>query len=89
MSDRPEGPYRVVELSTVTDESIQDALNEAFQKGLGMDAVHFVMREGTRRPSMAFLVFTEAAAKKAKKATSPRSGDRRGSARQRTPRPPA
>jgi hypothetical protein len=50
--------YKVVELSTVTDESIEEALNEWTQKGFALDAIHFAMRESSRRPAMAFLVFT-------------------------------
>jgi hypothetical protein len=50
--------YKVVELSTVTDESIEEALNEWTGKGFSLDAIHFAMRESSRRPAMAFLVFT-------------------------------
>jgi hypothetical protein len=53
----PAGPYEVVELSTVTDETIQAALNEKHAAGLRLDSMHFAMREGSRRPSMAFLIF--------------------------------
>lgn len=56
--DRGEGRYKVVELSTVTDESIQEALNEWTARGYELDAMHFAMRESSKRPSMAFLVFT-------------------------------
>lgn len=52
-----EGRYKVVELSTVTDETLEDALNTWTAKGFTLDAIHFAMRESSRRPTMAFLVF--------------------------------
>lgn len=65
--------YKVVELSTVTDESIEAALNEWTAAGYAFDGVHFAMREGSHRPAMAFMVFSKAPT------TSPRSsGDRPG-----------
>jgi len=50
-------PYKVVELSTVTDESLEDALNHWSGEGWVLEGMHFAMRESARRPSMAFLVF--------------------------------
>jgi hypothetical protein len=50
--------YKVVELSTVTDEAIEAALNEWTSAGWTFDGLHFAMRESSKRPSMAFLVFT-------------------------------
>ena len=55
--NKEQGPYKVVELSTVTDEALEEALNEMKNSGWNLDAIHFAMREGSRRPSMAFLVF--------------------------------
>ena len=52
-----EGRYKVVELSTVTDEELERTLNEWTNKGYTLDAIHFAMRESSRRPSMAFVVF--------------------------------
>ncbi len=49
--------YKVVELSTVTDEEIERALNEWTQKGWTLDGIQFAMRESSKRPSMAFVVF--------------------------------
>lgn len=49
--------YKVVELSSVTDESIEEALNEWTARGWRFDGMQFAMRESSRRPSMAFLVF--------------------------------
>ncbi|MCK6549554.1 DUF4177 domain-containing protein [Myxococcota bacterium] len=56
----PRGRYKVVELSTVTDEAIEAALNEWTSAGWTFDGLHFAMRESSKRPSMAFLVFTRA-----------------------------
>ena len=50
--------YKVVELSSVTDEEIETALNEWTAKGWTFDTMHFAMRESSKRPSMAFLAFT-------------------------------
>jgi hypothetical protein len=51
--------YKVVELSDVTDESIEEALNEWAAQGWKLDTMHFAMRESSRRPSMAFISFVQ------------------------------
>jgi hypothetical protein len=51
--------YKVVEISTVTEESIEEALNDWTARGYVLEGMHFAMRESSRRPAMAFLVFTE------------------------------
>lgn len=50
--------YKVVELSTVTDETIEAALNRWVAEGWRLDGIQFAMRESSRRPSMAFILFT-------------------------------
>lgn len=50
--------YKVVELSTVTEETIQEALNEWTAKGWHYDGMQFAMRDASKRPSMAFIIFT-------------------------------
>ena len=55
--DESPRPIRVVELSTVTDETLEDTLNEWTAKGYHLDGIHFAMRESSKRPAMAFLVF--------------------------------
>jgi hypothetical protein len=50
--------YKVVELATVTDETIEEALNEWSAKGWRFDGLQFAMRESSRRPAMAFVLFT-------------------------------
>ena len=49
--------YKVVELGTVTDETIEEILNEWTAKGWHFDGMQFAVRESSRRPSMAFVVF--------------------------------
>ena len=53
--------YKFVELSTVTDEEIERAVNEWVGKGWSFDGVHFAMRDASKRPAMAFLSFTREA----------------------------
>jgi hypothetical protein len=50
--------YKVVELSSVTDEEIEVALNEWTGKGWAFDTIQFATRESSKRPSMAFITFT-------------------------------
>ena len=50
--------YKVVELATVTEETIEEVLNEWSAKGWRFDSLQFTMRESSRRPSMAFVLFT-------------------------------
>ena len=50
--------YKVVEIPVVTDEALETALNEWTVKGWQFDSAQFVVREASKRPSMAFLLFT-------------------------------
>ena len=50
--------YKVVEISNVTDEEIESALNEWTAQGWTFDTLQFAMRDSSRRPSMAFATFT-------------------------------
>ena len=54
--------YKVVEVSPVGEESLERALNERAREGWSFDSVHFVMREGSHRPSMAYVFFTRSGA---------------------------
>ncbi|MBI4820167.1 MAG: DUF4177 domain-containing protein [Deltaproteobacteria bacterium] len=47
-----------MELSTVTDEALEEVLNEWTPKGWHLDGIQFAMRETSRRPAMAFIVFS-------------------------------
>ena len=49
--------YKVIELGNVTEETIEDTLNEWTAKGWRFDGLQFAMRESSRRPSMAFVLF--------------------------------
>jgi len=51
--------YKVVELNTVTDEEIEKAINATVSEGWAFDGVHFAMREASKRPAMAFVMFTK------------------------------
>ncbi len=50
--------YKVVEIAMVTDEEIENTLNEWTAEGWTFDTMQFAMREGSKRPSMAFVTFT-------------------------------
>jgi hypothetical protein len=50
--------YKVVELSSVTDEEIEAVMNEWAAKGWTFDTMQFAMRESSKRPSMVFITFT-------------------------------
>ncbi|MBI4949361.1 MAG: DUF4177 domain-containing protein [Deltaproteobacteria bacterium] len=50
--------YKVIELSTVTDEEIEKAINERVSEGWNLDGIHFAMRDSSKRPAMAFILFT-------------------------------
>ncbi len=52
--------YKFVELSTVTDEAIEDAVNEWVGRGWEFDGIRFVTNEASRRPAMAFISFVRA-----------------------------
>jgi hypothetical protein len=49
--------YKFVELSVVTEDSLEDTVNEWVGRGWQLDAVRFVVTEHSRRPSMAFVSF--------------------------------
>jgi hypothetical protein len=50
--------YKVVELSSVSEDIIEDTLNEWTRQGWSLDTIQFAMRESSKRPSMAFVIFT-------------------------------
>lgn len=50
--------YSVIELSNVSEETIEAALNEKTVQGWQFDSMQFAMRESSKRPAMAFLLFT-------------------------------
>jgi hypothetical protein len=50
--------YKVVEVSPVAEETIERTLDERTGEGWSFESIHFVMRDGSHRPSMAYLFFT-------------------------------
>jgi hypothetical protein len=50
--------YKVIEESVVTDENLEAILNRWVAEGWRYDGMQFAMREGSKRPAMAFVFFT-------------------------------
>lgn len=50
--------YKVVEVSSVAEDTLEEVLNEWSAKGWSLDRIQFAMRESSKRPSMAFVIFT-------------------------------
>jgi hypothetical protein len=50
--------YKVVEISSVTDEEIERTLNEWTAKGYVFESIQFVTSVSSKRPAMAFVLFT-------------------------------
>lgn len=53
--------YKVVEVSPVSEESLEAALNRWTGEGWSFESLHFVSREGSHRPALAYLFFVRAA----------------------------
>jgi hypothetical protein len=53
--------YKFVELSIVTDETLEGTVNEWVEQGWQLDRIHFVTDERSRRPAMAFVAFVREA----------------------------
>ncbi len=52
--------YKVVELSTVDEATLEETVNGWVRQGWTVESVHFAMRESSKRPAMAFVFFTRA-----------------------------
>lgn len=52
--------YKVVETSVVTDEELERILNDWTTQGWHYDGMQFAMRDSSKRPAMAFILFTRA-----------------------------
>ncbi len=50
--------YKVVETSTVTDERLEEVLNSTAGDGWQFDTIQFVRTDASKRPAMAFVIFT-------------------------------
>ena len=46
--------YKVVELTTVTDEEQERVINEWVDQDWVLDTIQFAMRDASKRPAMAF-----------------------------------
>jgi len=51
--------YKIIEIATVTDEELERVINEWVGKGWIFDTIQFAMRESSKRPAMAFVIFTK------------------------------
>jgi len=49
--------YKFVELSIVSEETLEECVNEWVHQGWTFDGIRFVVGEGSRRPQMAFVSF--------------------------------
>lgn len=50
--------YKVIEVNNVSEDTLEEALNEATGLGWRFEGIQFAMRESSKRPSMAFVIFT-------------------------------
>jgi hypothetical protein len=48
---------RVRETMDVDEESLTNIINSMHKEGYALDGLHFAMRESSKRPAMAFLIF--------------------------------
>jgi hypothetical protein len=53
--------YKVVETSSVGEDELERIINERVAEGWTFDGMQFAMRESSKRPAMAFLLFTRPA----------------------------
>jgi hypothetical protein len=54
--------YKVVEVVTVEAEELERVINEWTARGWRYESMQFAMRESSKRPAMAFVMFTRARA---------------------------
>jgi hypothetical protein len=50
--------YKFVEVSIVTDETLEACVNEWVAQGWTFEGIRFVVTEHSKRPAMAFVSFT-------------------------------
>lgn len=53
--------YKVVEVTVVTDEELEKAINTTVKEGWSLDGINFVKSQASKRPTMAFVLFTREA----------------------------
>lgn len=49
--------YKFVEVSPVTDDSLEHVVNEWVGQGWALDGIRFITTESSKRPVMAFVSF--------------------------------
>jgi len=49
--------YKMVECTEVTDDALEKILNDWTAKGWRFESIQFAMREASKRPAMAFVLF--------------------------------
>jgi type 1 glutamine amidotransferase len=57
----PPAAYKVVEVSPVSEETLERALNDWTREGWGFESLHSVLREGSHRPALAYVFFVQGA----------------------------
>lgn len=50
--------YKVVEVTTVAEDELEKVLNEWTAHGWQFEGMQFAMRDASKRPAMAFVIFT-------------------------------
>ncbi|HTY20714.1 MAG TPA: DUF4177 domain-containing protein [Geobacteraceae bacterium] len=50
--------YKVVEINSVSEDMLEEVLNDWTAKGWSFEGMQFAMRESSKRPAMAFVIFT-------------------------------
>jgi hypothetical protein len=69
----PRTRWKIVESSSVTDESLEAIVNEFTGAGWTFEGIQFAMRESSKRPAMAFVLFTKALSEQEGAAAEPQS----------------
>jgi len=54
--------FKVVEVSPVGEETLERALNDWTREGWSFQSIHFVSRDGSHRPGLAYLFFVRGGA---------------------------
>ena len=54
--------FKVVEVSPVGEETLERALNDWTREGWSFQSIHFVSRDGSHRPALAYLFFVRGGA---------------------------
>jgi len=66
--------WKGVETSSVTDDDLESIVNEWTGLGWVFEGMQFAMRESSKRPAMAFVLFTKVVAEGPEETASPATG---------------